>query len=166
MNDLEKLELLNTMEFIDSDADGENCSSVIVEDNKTNRDILHKIGFDDEYIKREELLDDEGYINIAPIAFKYSNWWTGDYFENKVEEPLKEFYGEVSLAARVKFFVKGEDEEKATDIVFEDVEGIQLILKDGSTVEISEIEWGLIEEARQGNIAEPYIDDFEIQEES
>lgn len=87
MTDLEKLELINSMEFIDDDADGENCSSVIVEYNKLNKDILHRIGVSNEYIQREDLVNDKGYINIAPIAFKYSNWWTGEYFENR-DEPL------------------------------------------------------------------------------
>jgi len=89
MNDLEKLDLLNTMKFIDDDADGENCSCVIVEDNKINRDIIYRIGFDDEYIKREGLVTDEGYINIAEIAFKFSNWWAGDYFTDKEDEEAK-----------------------------------------------------------------------------
>lgn len=78
MNDLEKLELINTMEFIDADADGEVCYAVYVADNKINRNILLKIGFDDEYLDNEELdaigdEDEDKLINVAPIAFKYSN---------------------------------------------------------------------------------------------
>ncbi|AJA50079.1 hypothetical protein CPAST_c40500 [Clostridium pasteurianum DSM 525 = ATCC 6013] len=41
---------------------------------------------------------------------------------------MKEFYGGVSLAARISFMVKSENEEKATDIVFDDIEGMQLVL--------------------------------------
>ncbi|MBU5486429.1 hypothetical protein KQI86_19190 [Clostridium sp. MSJ-11] len=163
MNDLEKLELINTMEFVDNDADGENCSSVTVEDNKTNRNILYQIGLSNNDIG--ELIDEEGYINIAHVAFKYSNWWNGDYFENKVENQLKEFYGAVSLSGRVSFFIKSEDIESAEDAVFEDIEGIELILKDGSKLEISEINWELINEASRGNVRQSNIDDFEIYEE-
>lgn len=78
---------------------------------------------------------------------------------------MKDFYGSVSLTARVSFEVKGEDEESAINMVFEDIEGIELKLKDGSTVEISEIEWDLISECRRGNISQPNVDDFEIYEE-
>jgi hypothetical protein len=82
-----------------------------------------------------------------------------------VKETLKEFYGAVSLTARLGFFVKAEDEEKAEDTVFEDIEGIQLVLKDGSTVEISDINWDLINEARTGNVSQPNVSNFEIHEE-
>lgn len=79
----ENLDLINSMKFIEDDADGEVCTVVIVEDNKINRQILAKVGIDDDYIKREDLIDENGYINVAPIAFQYCNWWNGDgqYFE-------------------------------------------------------------------------------------
>ena len=77
----------------------------------------------------------------------------------------KEFYGKASLTGRVGFAVKAEDEECARDIVFEDIEGIELHLKDGSTLEITEIEWDLLDECRRGNVMQPNIDDFEIYEE-
>jgi hypothetical protein len=78
---------------------------------------------------------------------------------------MKEFYGGVSLAARISFMVKSENEEKATDIVFDDIEGMQLVLKDGSKLEITEIDWGLIEEANRGNVSQSHISDFDIEEE-
>lgn len=83
MEDSEILELINTMDFIDDNADGENCSSVIVEDNKKNRDTLAKAGFNSTYIDNEGLIDGDGNINVAIIAFQYSNWWNGEYFENR-----------------------------------------------------------------------------------
>lgn len=82
-----------------------------------------------------------------------------------MSEKMKEFYGSVSLTARVGFFVKAKDKEKAEDTVFEEIEGLQLILKDGSTVEISDINWDLINEARSGNVSQPNVSDFEIYEE-
>ncbi|WP_142415452.1 hypothetical protein [Hathewaya massiliensis] len=78
---------------------------------------------------------------------------------------MKEFYGSVSLSARVSFTIEAKDKETAEDIVFEDMEGLEIALKDGSKVEISEINWELINEARRGNVREPNIDDFEIYEE-
>ena len=77
------LELINTMEFVDDDADGENCACVSVEDNEINRDILFKIGFDGEYLEKQRLINDDGTINVAPIAFKYSDWWDGECFTDK-----------------------------------------------------------------------------------
>ncbi len=85
MNDLEKLELINTMEFIGDDADGECCNSVYVENNETNREIINKIGFDNDYIDIEMILEDE-CLNIAVIAFKYCNWWNGDYFTDEEKD--------------------------------------------------------------------------------
>ncbi len=78
---------------------------------------------------------------------------------------MKEFYGKVSLAARIDFTTKSKGLDKATDSVFDDIEGIELILKDGSKLEISEIDWNLINEASNGNVRESNIDDFEIYEE-
>lgn len=82
-----------------------------------------------------------------------------------MSEELKEFYGKVSLAASVSFSIKAKDEEEAENIIFEEIEGIQVVLKDGSTIEIAEINWDLINEASRGNVGQSYIDDFEIQQE-
>lgn len=76
----------------------------------------------------------------------------------------KYFYGKVSLTGRVSFSVVAEDKESATDIVFEDIEGLTLNLKDGSTLKIDEIQWDLLNECRRGNVSQPNIDDFEIYE--
>ncbi|QDY17395.1 hypothetical protein [Clostridium botulinum] len=76
-----------------------------------------------------------------------------------------EFYGAVSLTGRVKFQIQCNDEEEAKEIVFDDIEGLELVLKDGSKLEISEIEWDLLDEARRGNVRQPNIGDFEIYEE-
>jgi hypothetical protein len=78
---------------------------------------------------------------------------------------LKEFYGAVSLAARLSFAVKAEDEEKAENIVFEDIEGIEIVLKNGTKLEITSIDWDLISEAERGNVNPPHMNDFDIQEE-
>lgn len=78
---------------------------------------------------------------------------------------LKEFYGAVSLAAKLSFAVKAADEEKAENIVFEDIEGIEIVLKDGTKLEITDIDWELIGEVQRGNVSQPHIDDFDIQEE-
>lgn len=78
---------------------------------------------------------------------------------------MKEFYGSVSLAGRIDFAINAEDEKHAEEIVFEDIEGIEIYLKNGSKLEIGEIDWNLINRAARGNIQEYNIDDFEIYEE-
>lgn len=83
-----------------------------------------------------------------------------------MSKELKEFYGAVSLAGRISFYIKAENIESAEEAVFEDIEGIELVLKDGTKLEIAEINWDLINEARRGNVSQPNIDDFEIEEET
>ncbi|AVP54508.1 Uncharacterised protein [Clostridium tetani] len=78
---------------------------------------------------------------------------------------MKEFYGGISFAGTASFSVKAENEEKGTDMVFEDIQGIELTLKYGSKVEISEINWDLISEASRGNVAIANVGDFWIEEE-
>lgn len=67
---------------------------------------------------------------------------------------MKSFYGNVSLTARVGFALDAEDKQKATDIVFEDIEGLMIVLKNGSAIEITEVNWDLIEKERRGNVKE------------
>lgn len=79
---------------------------------------------------------------------------------------MKEFYGGISFSGRASFTIRDvKDKEEATNILFEDIEGITLHLKDGSKVEITEINWDLISEEPRGNRAAPYISDLEIEEE-
>ena len=79
---------------------------------------------------------------------------------------MKEFYGGVSFVGRANFTVRGaENIEKAKEIVFEDIEGMQLFLKDGTKVEITEINWDLFEECGRGNVTPSNLEDFYIEEE-
>ncbi len=90
LNDKEKLELINKMEFIESDADCDGIIYVLVEDNQINRDILHKIGLTDEDIERDCYGEDET-LDISMVAFRYSNYYDskGKIFYNKPELNIK-----------------------------------------------------------------------------
>lgn len=79
---------------------------------------------------------------------------------------MNEFYGNVSLGARVGFWLKADDISMAEDKVFDEIIGLQITLKDGSQIEITQIVWDLIGEASRGNVSQPNISDFEIQEET
>jgi|GEM_PF-1760086 len=52
-----------------------------------------------------------------------------------------------------------------TRLIFEDLEEMNIAVKKDSAVEISEIEWELIDKAKRGNVSESFINDFEIWEE-
>lgn len=90
LTDSEKLALINTMEFIESDGDGECCYYVLVEDNKENRDILYKVGLTNEDIETY-CNPEEDTLDISPIAFRYANWYGGKEkgFYNKPELDIK-----------------------------------------------------------------------------
>lgn len=77
---------------------------------------------------------------------------------------MKSFYGSISFSGKIKFYIEAETEGRAREIVVNDIEGLDVNLKENSEMEISEIEWGLIEEAQRGNASEPYISDMEIYE--
>ena len=76
----------------------------------------------------------------------------------------KEYYGRVSFTGQANFSVESENEENAEKIVFEDIQGMELLLKDGTKLKIDSIDWDLISKASTGNVSESYISDFEIQE--
>lgn len=104
----------------------------------------------------EDKPDEINWIEITEETLK-------EHFERI--DKLKEFYGAVSLSARVSFAINTKDKETAENIVFEDIEGLEIVLKDGSKLEITELNWDLINEAERGNVRELNIDDFEIYEE-
>ncbi|MFR5594667.1 MAG: hypothetical protein ACLTK6_16085 [Clostridium perfringens] len=81
---------------------------------------------------------------------------------------LKEFYGGVSIAARIDFFIKAESEEEAKEKIMEAC-CLDLKLQDENReklkdFEINCIDWELINQARKGNVSQSYIEDFEIEE--
>lgn len=78
---------------------------------------------------------------------------------------MKEYYGKVSITGSISFTVQAENEEEAKELVFESLEGMDMIIKEGSSLGVTEIEWEPIDEARSGNVSQPYVDDFEIYEE-
>lgn len=79
---------------------------------------------------------------------------------------MKKFYGSVSLTARLKFSIEAESQEEAENIVFNDIEGLEMFVSEDSKLELAEIDWNLISNVRTGNVSQPNISSFEIQEES
>lgn len=80
----------------------------------------------------------------------------------------KNFYGSVSLAARINFTIESNSKEEVKKKLMEsECLDIKLLDEDGKEVDwdIQEIEWNLINQTQRGNIRETYIDDMEIYEE-
>lgn len=78
---------------------------------------------------------------------------------------MKEFYGAISLTARIMFNIEAETEEEATDRIFNSSVPMKLVDENGNEIEIEELEWDFIDEARRGNVSNPYLNDYEIYEE-
>lgn len=77
----------------------------------------------------------------------------------------KEFYGAVSITARLSFSIEAESKEEAMEKLFNASCLIQLNDENGGEIEITEQEWDMIDEECRGNICERNISDFEIYEE-
>ena len=77
----------------------------------------------------------------------------------------KEFLGEVSFTGSVSFSVNAETIEEAKESVFRDIESIDIKTSEGSLVDIEEIQWEMVDKRQRGNISEPFIYDFYIEEE-
>ncbi|ABO51124.1 hypothetical protein Dred_2614 [Desulforamulus reducens MI-1] len=78
----------------------------------------------------------------------------------------KEFTGEVSIVAKLTFCIEADSKEEAIRKLFDANCPISLVDDDDNPVcEIIEQEWHMVDEARQGNVQEPDLVDFSIEEE-
>ncbi|KLU66338.1 hypothetical protein DEAC_c17370 [Desulfosporosinus acididurans] len=83
-----------------------------------------------------------------------------------MREISKEFYGEVSIVARIRFAIEAENAEEAEEKLFNANCPMSLVDDNNNPVcEISEIEWHMVDKASQGNVQESDLDDFYIEEE-
>ena len=82
----EKIELLNELQVIETDYDGDTIIYCLVENTKENMELLHKIGFTDDEILDScafsdlEELSKSDTIDIAMLAFKYADIYYKDRF--------------------------------------------------------------------------------------
>ena len=77
----------------------------------------------------------------------------------------KNFYGAVSITARLSFNIEAESKEEAIKKIFNSSCDIQLNDENDVKIEIIEQEWDMINEENVGNVGERNIRDFEIYEE-
>jgi len=86
--------------------------------------------------------------------------------EISANDNLKEFYGQVSVVARISFCIKAESEEEAKEKLFNANLPLSLVDDEDKPVcEIQEISWHMVDEPTRGNVRESDLDDFEIREE-
>lgn len=77
----------------------------------------------------------------------------------------KEFYGAVSITARLGFRIEAESEEEAKEKLFNACCPISLEDEEGKEIEITDQEWEMIDRANRGNIQQSYVEDFYIEQE-
>ena len=77
----------------------------------------------------------------------------------------KNFYGAVSITARLSFNIEAEIKEEAIEKIFNSSCDIQLNDENGVKIEIIDQEGDMINEENIGNVGERNIRDFEIYEE-
>lgn len=87
MEKLEAIELINTLVVVDHEGDGEILLYAHVRDDKDTRNVLNKLKADEwldnpkwsyaDYFRSEE---DDKLIDIAPLAFRYAEYFDGDMF--------------------------------------------------------------------------------------
>ena len=75
MTNSEKIDLLNTLPVVDFDCDGECCNSVLVPVGRITREVLNKLGRDEEYIDANM---EDGKIDISSTGFQFADWWESD----------------------------------------------------------------------------------------
>lgn len=78
-------------------------------------------------------------------------------------EDKKEFYVNVSFSGKLGLCVQAMSKEEVERKIYEALSTMDIKSKD-EDVQVEEIEWDLITEAPQGNMATPYVRDIEIDE--
>jgi len=82
------------------------------------------------------------------------------------DSSLKEFYGQVSVVARISFRIRAESEEEAKEKLFKARLPLDLTDDDSKPVcEVEAVDWHMVDELRLGNVRESNLDDFFIEEE-
>lgn len=75
------LDLLNSLEIVDFDADGEILYYALIEDKKENREVLKQAGVTDMEI--EDSLGhykNEGAIDLTAFIWNFASWFDGKQF--------------------------------------------------------------------------------------
>lgn len=74
---------------------------------------------------------------------------------------MEGYYGSISFSGRIDFGVKAKDEKEAKRLVYELI-SMNIDSENEDILEISDVTWDLINEAPRGNIATPFMENFQI----
>lgn len=86
MDDQKTLDAINSLDFIKSDADGEICYYVDIEDTFENRNVLLNAGFTEAEIAAAKEISNEGALDVSQLAWSAgASWWTGEKFVVEAE---------------------------------------------------------------------------------
>lgn len=78
MEKQEAIALINTLEVLDYEADGEACYYVNVELNSKTMNVLKALGYSEDWIRRNSLDGEE--FDLTHVVWKYAQWWDGEKF--------------------------------------------------------------------------------------
>ncbi|CAI8877268.1 Ankyrin repeat domain-containing protein [Brevibacillus sp. IT-7CA2] len=78
MDKQEAIDLINTLEVLDYEADGEALYYANVDLNSKTIGVLKSLGYSEEWIHKNAISDSE--FDLTNIVWKYAQWWDGDKF--------------------------------------------------------------------------------------
>jgi hypothetical protein len=67
---MDKLELLNSLEVVESSCNDGCCEYVLIKDTEENREVLKELGADEDDIKRMDPFGDGELLDITIFAFE------------------------------------------------------------------------------------------------
>ena len=90
LNNNGKLTLINEIELVDFGWEDDCIDYLLAVKNSETMGILYKLGMTNEMIK-EKCFYDHGLIDIAPIAFIYSNYWSKEkgFYNKAIDKELE-----------------------------------------------------------------------------
>lgn len=81
------LELINTLEIIDYNADGEILYYALVESSKENIEKLKQVGLTEKQIE-ESMNDGKDSIDLTSFVWNYAEWFDGEKFLTYVPDEI------------------------------------------------------------------------------
>ena len=80
-----------------------------------------------------------------------------------MENNKKEFYGSASFSGDISFSVKARNKEEAKKLIYENIL-LDIFSDEDETLEISDVQWDLINKEPRGNLATPFVHDIDTTE--
>lgn len=77
MTSQEKIDLINTLhhKVIDWSCSGNECEYVVVPLDNETREVLYKLGYNEEWIKENNFAE-ENEFDLVQVGFEFADWWS------------------------------------------------------------------------------------------